>query len=66
MFIIHTKGPGSLIRRYAHNCSSQVLPAFFIDETCDEFMLCRCFDPTPEILSLQDAIAVRLDIKRSA
>lgn len=65
MYITHTRGPGCLIRRYAHNCSS-FTGWLFIDETCEEFLRCRCFDATPELLKLQDALAVRMDRKRSA
>lgn len=35
-----------------------------IDEFQDEFAVCRCFQPTPEVLAIQDAINIRLDAMR--
>ena len=35
-----------------------------LDEFDDDFRHCRCFQPTNEILALQDAINVRMDASR--
>lgn len=38
--------------KYSHYCAEwDDLP---IDETCEEFMCCSCFEETPEIFSIQE------------
>lgn len=46
---------------YLHDCPAV---GWHIDETCNEFIRCRCFQPTPEILEIQDRLAVAMDAKR--
>jgi hypothetical protein len=45
---------------YLHQCTASDR---LIDETCDEFIHCRCFD-SAEFLALQDKLAVAIDAKR--
>ena len=47
---------------YAHTCSEW--DGLVIDEYDAEFIVCACFQPTPEILSLQDGLAVAMDKTR--
>lgn len=46
---------------YVHICDRT---GGVVDEFDDDFRHCRCFQPTKEILALQDAINVRLDAGR--
>ena len=48
--------------KYSHECSEWDF--LLIDETCDEFHCCTCFQPTPELLEIQDKICVKLDLLR--
>ncbi len=52
----------NLTGKYLHECAEW--DGELIEETCAEFHCCRCFRPTPEFLSAQDAIAVKLDLLR--
>lgn len=47
---------------YLHQCTRN--SDRLIDETCDEFIHCRCFQPTAEVLALQDKLIIALDAKR--
>lgn len=44
---------------YAHSCSEW--DGMVIDEFDPEFVACGCFQPTPEILAIQDSLAVEMD-----
>lgn len=46
---------------YVHICDRT---GDVMDEFDDAFRHCRCFQPTKEILALQDEINVRLDLGR--
>lgn len=47
---------------YLHVCDRS---GVLVDEFDDDFRHCRCFQPTPEILNLQDEINVRIDLHRA-
>lgn len=49
--------------KYLHACTA--LHGTLIDETDIAFHRCRCFQPSPELLAIQDAHAVELDRMRS-
>jgi hypothetical protein len=46
---------------YVHICDRT---GAVLDEFDDDFRHCRCFQPTKQILALQDAINVRLNASR--
>ena len=50
--------------RYAHACDAW--NGWLIDETDPAFHRCRCFQPTPDLLAIQDAHAIALDYQRGA
>lgn len=48
--------------RFLHQCTEWDF--MLIDETCDEFSACSCFQPTTEFLTAQDKINVAMDLRR--
>lgn len=52
----------TIISFYGHECSEW--DGLWIDEACDEFACCKCYQPTPELLAIQDEINVKLDFQR--